>query len=270
MKLKKTFSFSDKYQIWRLLISDADKLIIETRGTEKKEVFFHCVDLLSGKKIFKKFQLEEKYWIGIEAVENDKIYFHSFAKPNMPKHKKIYVYDISLQKMIWQNEDLTFLAIKQNQLYAFKKKFEGRDVYSLDLENGNIIKKHEEAFVEDFLTNNQFEKDFSQYKYPANFNENKDSKISEIINKEIGGKQNIQNIDFMVYNDFLFFNYYLSLENNLLDNEFCVYNIDKKKKVISETINKNLYSFSPDSFFAYKNFLLLLKNKNEIISYKIV
>ena len=46
MKLKKTFSFTDKNQIWRLLISETDKLLIETRDLEKKEVFFHCYDLL--------------------------------------------------------------------------------------------------------------------------------------------------------------------------------------------------------------------------------
>lgn len=268
MKLKKIFSFSDKRQIWRLIISNTDKLIIETRDTEKKEVFFHCIDLSSGKTIFKKYQAEEKYWMGIEAVVDEKIYFHSFAKPNMPEHKKIFVFDILQQKMIWQNDDLAFLTIKDHKLYAFKKQFEGQDIYSLDIESGRIFEQHDKNFFEEFLLNNNFEKDYSQYGYPQEYLGNEKSEINKIINNEISGKLNIQNVDYLVYEDFLMFNYYLRSENNLLDNEFCVYNIDKKKKVISETINKNLNSFSPDSFFTYKNILLLLKNKNEIISYK--
>lgn len=59
-------------------------------------------------------------------------------------------------------------------------------------------------------------------------------------------------------------------KNNLLDNVFAVYNIDKKKKVSSEIINKNLNATSPDSFFCYKNFLVLLKNKNEILVQKFI
>jgi hypothetical protein len=66
------------------------------------------------------------------------------------------------------------------------------------------------------------------------------------------------------------FNYHIKKENIFLDNMFAVYNIDKKKKLITEILNKDLNSFSPDSFFCYKNNLIVLKNKKEIISYKIV
>ena len=76
--------------------------------------------------------MEEKYWIGIEKIYQDKIIFHHFAKPDMPEHKKIIVYDILENKILWQNNDYTFLTILEDKVYAFRKKFEGRDVYILD------------------------------------------------------------------------------------------------------------------------------------------
>lgn len=139
MKLKKTFSFTDKNQIWRLLISDSDKLIIETRDTDRKQVFFNSIDLNIYKKELRNFQLDEKFWTGIEAVYKNIIYFHEYAKPNMPEHKKIIAFDLDKKIKLWQNDDLTFLSLFDDKLYAVKKKFEGQQLFLLNYLTGEII-----------------------------------------------------------------------------------------------------------------------------------
>lgn len=270
MKLKKTISFTDKNQIWRMLISESDKLLIETRDLEYKEVFFNYIDLNTGKSILKNFQLEEKFWIGIEKIYKEKIIFHQYAKPNMPEHKQIIVYDILRNQIIWQNDELVFLTIFDDKVYAIKKKFEGREIYILNINSGEIIGnvENEDDKLKSILENVNFE-DYSDYKYPeTHFNE--DQEYAEIISKETKSKNDITNIDKLKFGDLLMFNYHIKKENNYLDNMFAVYNIDRKKKVISEILNKNLNSYSPDSFFCYKNNLIVLKNKIEIFSYKIV
>ena len=98
MKIKKKYSFKDKRQIWRLLITDTDLLIIETRSVESREVYFNCIDIHSGKKKFNNIQMEEKSWIGIEMIYKDIIFFHQYAKPDMPEHRRILAYDINQQK----------------------------------------------------------------------------------------------------------------------------------------------------------------------------
>ena len=271
MKLRKIFTFSGKNQIWRMLISSSDKLVVETRNTEKKEVFFSCIDLVKGKKIFRDLQLEERFWIGIETIYNDTIFFHKFAKPNMPEHKNIIAYDIKQEKIIWQNEELSFLSLFDGKIYAFKKKFEGRELFALDYFSGSLIDElgSDPIKISHILKSAQLNEDFSDYRYPELYNSNDDNQISSLVENEIVGKDILDNIEILIYDGIVFFNYYLKNKNNLLDNVFSVYNIDKKKKVFSETINRNLNSFSPDSFFCYKNYLLLLKNKTEIVTYKI-
>ena len=114
MKIKKVYTYTNKRQIWRLLPTSKDKLIIEDRDTQSKEVFFNCVNIISGKKVFSNLQLDEKFWIGIEAISEGIIIFHKFAKPDMPGHSSIIAFDIDTQSILWQNDELTFflLAIK--------------------------------------------------------------------------------------------------------------------------------------------------------------
>ena len=66
MKLKKNYTFNNYRQIWRL-IPTINKLIIEERDQDKNQVFFNCVQLETGKKIFENLQLDEKFWIGIDS-----------------------------------------------------------------------------------------------------------------------------------------------------------------------------------------------------------
>ena len=101
MKAKKYYKVDYPNQIWRLLISDKDKLIIETRNPETKEAFFNCFDINNKKVLFDNFQLEEKYYVGIETVHNEIIYFHKFPKPDLPNHKEIIAFDINSQKILW-------------------------------------------------------------------------------------------------------------------------------------------------------------------------
>ncbi len=92
--IKKNYSFSNKREIWRLIPSQSGYLVIEERNMKSKEVFFNCLKLDDGKIYFKNFQLDEKFWIGIEAVSKNIIFFHKFRKPDMPGHKGIYAFDI--------------------------------------------------------------------------------------------------------------------------------------------------------------------------------
>ncbi|HUX92187.1 MAG TPA: DUF4905 domain-containing protein, partial [Ignavibacteriaceae bacterium] len=93
MKIKKEYEYSNRRQIWRLIPTDSGKIIIEDRNVETKEAFFNCLDIYTGKKKFSNLQLDEKYWIGIETIYKDIIFFHKYLKPDMPGHIGIIAYD---------------------------------------------------------------------------------------------------------------------------------------------------------------------------------
>ena len=269
MKIKKHIKFKDGSQVWRILISPTGKLIIETRNTDKKVAFFTCYELGAGKRIFKSFQFEEKYWIGIEDLYKDLILFHKFAKPDMPGHKSIIAFDVISQKVKWENPDYSFLFVYDNKIYCFSQMFEGRNFYTLNPESGELIDNlGTDAFAINKLKYEaEVQKDYSDYIFPQPLYENSSPEINT---KNL--TRNVEpegNVDFIIFDDYIFANYHYSVVGNLLENKFVIFNLADEEFIHEEILNSAVNSYVPDSFFIYKSYLILLKEKSEVIVYKL-
>lgn len=265
--MKKLYSHKDKNQIWRILLSNSDKLILETRNVNTKEVFYHCFKLDSGKKVFSGLQLEEKYWLGIEAVYNDLIFFHKFPKPDLPGHKEIIAFDINQQKVLWSNKETAFLFIYNNKIFGFKQGFEERFFYSYDLMTGELS----EELGTDFETVNKLklladkEQNWELYIYPKTFNKGEpDNNVDKLILKQINSLDIVGEVEYNIYQNILLYNFHTRLTDNTYINKFYAEDLDTGKKLLSEVLNKEVKSLFTDSFFVYKNYLFLLIEKNAI------
>lgn len=270
--MKKHFSYKTPQQIWRILISDSDKLILETRDTNTKEVFFHCYELENGRAIFANLQLEEKFWLGIEAVYKDIIFFHKFPKPDLPGHKQIIAFDIASQKILWINSDLSFLFVNDNMVYGFQQGFEERYFFSLDYLTGELIKE----FGGDYRTINELrnkaedEKDWSNYIYPKIFtNDESDLRIEKAIKTEIKNLAIEGEVEYNLCGNLLLFNFHSKVFEGSYVNKFIAMNLTNEQILLNEVLNANAASLFTDSFFVYKNFLFLLREKNEVSIYEI-
>lgn len=274
MKFVKNYTFSDQYQIWRLLISGSDKLIIELRDTDKKEMFFSCIDIHTGEPVFSKKQLDEPYWIGIEQIHNDVIFFHKFAKPDMPGHREIIAFDIITQEILWTSDQYTFLFIFNDKLYVSTESFEGNKYYTLDYKNGKVIEKLIADSVEIAKLKNIADQslNYDNYIFPKTF-ESGNSGVSEnvniLINKEANNLDIIGNIEYTEFRGLLLFNMHIKVLDNSLVNKFFVKNLENGEEIFTEILNANVNAFAPDSFFCYKNYVLMLKEKKELLVYKI-
>ncbi len=267
MKLKKKYSYKNKNQIWRLHITDDDKLLIETRETEteRREVFFHLVDIHSGRKIFSDVQFEEKSWIGVEAIYKDVLFLHHFAKPDMPGHKKIFAFDLTEQKLLWQNEEFVFQTVHNDKLYAAFPSMTGIKYVALDYRTGEPV--NEKILSEDEMNKiaAESEKDYSLYKFPETYHPlyNIDEPVKSIIEEQTRDFDIVGNVEFIDLPDALMMNFHFKKNNGKLKNLFLAIDKKKNKVILKETLNDEVNAFVPDSFFVYKNLLLLLKNRNE-------
>jgi len=274
MKIKKKYSFKDNKQIWRLLITDTDLLIIETRNVESREVYFNCIDIHSGKKKFNDFQMEEKSWIGIETIYKDIIFFHQYAKPDMPEHRRISAYDINKQKILWENDEFTFGFVTDDIVYAHINTMVGEKYFPLNYKTGEIISEDAVGTVEllELRSKSESEKDYSNYKFSEIYNSvfavNED--IREFVEQQITKVDITGNIEYIIFNNLLMMNYHSQISFENIRNEFVVVNKLNGNKIFSEILNKSAKAFVPDSFFVYKNILILLKEKNEVIICQII
>ncbi len=273
MNLEQIYSFSNNRQIWRLLPTDSGKIIIEERDTENKEVFFNCLNIFSGEKILSNYQLEEKFWVGIEHIKDDVIYFHKFIKPDMPIHSGIIAFSINSRTILWENSDLSFLFFDDNKIYCYKSTFEGRNFFILDSKSGEVVGGPELDTSDINLLRDKSlsQQSFKDYIFPQTFfsdeslTEKVSKNLTEIKNeKVIAGK-----IEYAIKKDGLFFNFHEVLSNGKLRNIFRGIDLTSNKKIIEEILNTETQAFVPDSFFFKQNLMFLLQEKIKLVVYKL-
>ena len=274
MKLKKLYKHDNKKQIWRIIPTSNKKLVLEERDSKTKEVFFSCIEIESGKKIFTEFQLEEKNWIGIESIYNDIIFFHAYGKPDMPSHKSIIAFDILSQSILWQNDNYVFSFVYEDKVYCYQQRFESRVFFALDYLTGNIL----EDFGNDVTVINQLkekvDEDFwkQNYFFPENFNRNDplDENYKKYLHQVLIEKVIKGELSYLKKNDLLMFNYHEVSKTNTLNNEFIAVDLIKNKILLKETLDKNLINLMPESFFIKDNFLFLIVDKIKLFVYQII
>lgn len=274
MKLKKKYVHNNKRQIFRLLPTNTGKIIIEERETEKKLAYFNCLEIDSGKKIFKNLQLDEKFWLGIEAVYNDIIFFHRFTKPDMPQHNGIIAFDINDQKVIWQDDDKTFLFIKDEKVYAFQQMFEDRKYFALDYQTGEVIEEPGNDSVSINILREEViaSEDFSSYLFPQKFGSS--IIVNETANQFLKSLREAHlvsgSIEYVLKDNLLLFNFHEINRDNSLKNIFKAVDLSKGKYILEETLNSSTNAFAPDSFFVKDNLLFLLIERIKVGVYEIV
>lgn len=273
MRIKKKYTHNNKRQIFRLIPTDTGKIIIEERDTEKKQAYFSCLHIDSGKKIFKHLQFDEKFWLGIEAIYNDVIYFHKFVKPDLPQHNGIIAYDINNKRTIWEDENRTFSFVKDEKIYAFQQRFEDREFVTLNYLTGELI---DELGIDSDAINLLREdainsEDFSSYRFPGSFDtisvgEGGENEILRKLNEEriiTGG------IEYVLIGDLLLFNFHEVNPDNTLKNIFKAIDLSSGKYILEVTLNSRTNAFAPDSFFVKDDLLFLLIERTKLEVYQI-
>jgi len=270
MNFKKHLEYKPNKQIWRIIITDQKNVVIEKRDKNDKQVYFDSFELESKKDVFTDLQLDEKFWIGIEKIYKGIIYFHLFAKPDMPGHKEIIAYDILSNKVLWRDKDHIYLFIYNDKVYCFKQLFEGRQFYTLEYKTGEIVEDlgtNADKVNADYDKSRQ-EEDYSQYIFPETKsleNEN----IKAILDRIKSELAIVGDVEYNVHNNTLLASYHTKENSNKMHNRFVAIDIESGKIIMNELLHKNTDSFMTDSFFIYRNFLLMLKGKDEIVIYNI-
>lgn len=269
MKIKKHFVFSNKRQIWRILPTDTGKLIIEERDTDKKEAFFSCVNIETGKTVMDARQFEEKYWLGIENVCCDLIIFHGYRKPDMPGHMGITVFDVNTEETVWKNNEFIYLFNTPGKIYAYKEMFDGRKFSVLNIRTGELLEDlgEDAELVNGIMRGVPSQYDSEIYKFPEPLNsayiEN-----SEALNILQGFREESPvagSIEVLVIDGVLMFNAHRINKDGSLDNIFRAIEIVSKKVIFEEKLNRGIKAIVPDSFFIRGEHLFLLIEKKKVM-----
>lgn len=272
MNIKKQYLYDNNRQIWRI-IPAGNRVVIEERSSENKEVFFNCIDINSGDDIFSDIQLDEKFWVGIEAVEDDFIFFHRFPKPDMPNHKSIITFDINSASVLWKNNEMTYLFYFDRKVVCFKQLFERREYYLIDALSGKIISElgsDSEKINE--LRENSIEDYYAEgYLFPVEFRRelNPETEWEKYLHNYAKKFVIKENIYYVTVNEILLFNYHEISEDSKFNNLLVAVDLDSGKVLLKETLNKKIENLMPDSFFVRGDLLFILFEKTKFGVYLI-
>ena len=271
MKIKKLYSYSSKRQIWRLLPTETDKLVIEERDTGSKEVFFACIDIKTGKKVFKNFQLEEKFWIGIEKIYKDLIFFDKFRKPDMPGHLGIITFDITGRKILWETDKYIFQSILNDELYCYQERFDTRNYFKLNYLTGDVVEDLGQNVEEinSLRTESIQANNLNDYYFTRQFNPGHEDSET-VINHLNGIKTSFLisgKIEYINLPGLLLYNFHeIAPSGGEMKNIFKAVDIEAGKVIFEEELNTAVKAFIHDSFFVKNNLLFLLKDKTKFIT----
>ncbi len=261
-KLQSSWSYEADQIIWRLLPT-ANKLIGESRNIETKQVSFFCLDAVTGKPLWQNLTFEEQWWVSIESVHQNILFFHEFATPDLPDHKRIRAVDLETSKLLWMNDEHQLMFSKGIYAYVSKVGFEQRFYYEVDLQNGSVVREVQAQEIRE-LQDSLEEKDEATT-FPMAIQPGE-----QIVQGSLA--KSLQHAIYSEYieaGDKLIVAYYEPDEQQgqvkTLVQRLII--ADKRGKLqYQETINTGVAYPMPDSFLCMGNFLYFIKNKKILVA----
>ena len=135
-RFRHTWKLTAQGVIWRLVPAPGDLLVGEERDTDSKTTFHFCVDLPTGKRLWRNPAPGEPWWVGVEAVHRDVVTLHRFAKPDMPEHRGVVVLDTRTGAPLWEDPASHLLLAAGDRLFTGRPTYAGRAIREVHYRTG--------------------------------------------------------------------------------------------------------------------------------------
>jgi hypothetical protein len=253
------FNFSHVFEgvIWNTLASPGTAvLLVEIRNSERKRVTFSALECNSGKFIWRDKSFEEPWWISLGAVSDGVVIFTMYLETNNPDKKGVFGYHIQDEKMLWWHNDFSLVAVSNKTVEGISSKYGFKEV-TLDLITGQETSdpKHEPKNPDPVIRPHQYLPDHRYFDTVKTFLEQKFN-LSPVMALEYLEHDSIIFISFYVQeNELANYLFMLSADGNLL---------------VKEKLDEQLKGIGLGTFFILSGCVFFVKNKAELVSYKIV
>jgi hypothetical protein len=245
--------------IWKTVADhEGQRLYFEVRDITQKIVSFYCLNVASSEWILSDHKFEERWWISLQAGSGDIGLFTVYSDTNNPDKKMLFAFNIQTKEMIWWRNDFSLSVLAGRSVIGIDTKFGSKEV-ALNLHDGQPIQK-------DF-TVSYAEQNFSITR-PFQYHEG--SQHFETVKAFLEGKAQISpiiTIEYCEYHSLILISAFANRED--LANYLFVFNSDGEM-LTKETLGEHLKGIALDTFFVFSGFLIFVKNKCELVSYKIL
>jgi hypothetical protein len=244
--------------VWNLLAHPTDHILfVETRDESEKQVRFSAFDLENQYFLWREISLEEKWWISLAGASGSFVLFTMYNEVQNPDRKSLIALDLSTARIAWWRNNFALSEVKDTTVYGTDTAL-GTNFLALNLKDGqplNIQAVYDRE--ENFLLQKplQYAKGSDYFNTVALFLKQRfNLAASEII-------------EYMEIGDFIIISCY-SEEKNLAN--FLIVITNDGKVVLNEKIGEQLKGIGIDTFFILSGYLIFVKNKRALVSYKLI
>jgi len=264
------WEFTASGVIWRLIPSSTGVFVGEERNKETKRVSFFCIDQHSGRIVWKDKHFDEQWWIGIETLNDNTLFLHEYATPDMPDHKKIYAVDISTGNVLWVNHELTFLFAARGSVYAARDRFDSRLFYELDSRSGEIRGEVDASSVNVLRESVPSSPVSDDVKYPVVFESSQSdgADLKSLVEKGIAEARRPQLIEYLDIYGTLILSYYDNIGKDSQEQVFrqhiVIMDQHRQSILYRDIAHAQTVMPVPDTFFGIQNYFYYIKETHTL------
>jgi hypothetical protein len=235
---------------------DGKIIILEVRNSATKIVEFSALNLDTHKFLWKEKVLDEPWWINLSAVASDIVLFTLYTDTNNPDKKAALAYQLANVELMWWNNDFSISAVAGNVVIGYAEKYGKREMM-LDIRTGKEIEQTDirPKTTEIVLRPQQYTADHAYFQTVKTFF-NQKFNLSPITA-----------LEYLEYDSLIFISCYL--QENELANYLFIISADGNL-LLKERLGEHLKGIGLDTFFVLSGCVFFVKNKGELVSYKIL
>jgi hypothetical protein len=252
------FSHGFEGVVWNMQVAEkAGMLIIEVRNAEKKHVSFAALDLSTNRFLWENVEFDEPWWINLSAVRDDVILLTHYTEAANPDQKSLLAYSISGRKLLWWQNDFSLVSVNDIAVAGYSQKYGVKplvlDIFTGKVTNGDTLESPAQNL---------------SVIRPLHYREGESG--FETVKKylmRIGEKEIVSGVDYLEHAGFVVLSVYVQ-EDGLAN--FLIVLDQEGTVVLREKAGGNLKGIGIDTFFILEGSLFFVKNKRELLRYKLI
>jgi hypothetical protein len=247
-----------KGTIWKTLVDESDKRIfVETRNADEKRVCFSAYSFNDNLWLWSDIAFEEPWWISLGYVQDEILLLTVYNDTNNPDNKSLVAVDAGTGKILWWRNNFVVAYVTTNGVMGSDTKF-GSSLVALALKTGEILPA--------MLIQSPSVQNFNVIR-PLQYLDGSDHFLT--VRAFVERKCNVTPVSVIEYcehSSWIMVSVFI--QEKELANYLIVFDSDGQI-VLKEQLGENLKGIAYDTFFLFEGFIIFVKNKRELVSYKI-
>lgn len=264
------FQISWPFPVWQVRFDDLTGLVaVEGRDALTLQTNFAVFSGLTGQFKLPDYRPAKAWWLNLADVDATHLYLQGLAAKGVGRSAGIMAVEISTGQVKWEQPGFSFYALSPDAVLVLPAAGDSTELIGLNPASGTVQgSKGNLAAPDAHLALYQAQR-LQSFRVPQHYPaENKYfADLKEFLAQKLGVTAAFA-IDYLEYKNNIWLGYYLPQANGQKTYQLACFS-DSGDLYWQEELEKDLPGIGKDSFFIFRDTLILIKNKNLLLGYAV-